>query len=454
MSHFAYRLGLPLCGLLSVLSLGSPACSPPDPCQGQSSSCLTVQVETQGDVKIDLIRTIYSVNGGTSQQQGFATASNTASSLPIAFALALGDGGTAQVEIVGELGANAVLRGSTTETLAAGEHKRVVVSLGRDVSKLPFIGPEPRYGAGLAAVPISAPTTIVMFGGVVVGDQPLSETWEYDLTQNTWQRSTSAMSPGPRQPQMVADPTADRVLVVQGLGAGGVVQPDAWQFGPTMPGAVRSWTPLTTVTSPLPPRGAAGLTILPSMTGTPLAFFFGGIDGVGGNPRSDLWRMLTPSMTNFATTAANGAPVIRGPKLFATQTDVYLVGCEDTMQTVMKVWRLDTTTTPNNWMVLSNDGGAPSYRQSFAAAIDPQTGMIAVFGGKAQDGSFLSDSYRFNVQGGSWSTVSGDQNPPARIDASMTFANGRYYLVGGRDSNLKPRLDNWKLTTEGWKRWL
>ena len=56
--------------------------------------------------------------------------------------------------------------------------------------------------------------------------------------------------------------------------------------------------------------------------------------------------MLTPSMTNFATTAANGAPVIRGPKLFSTQTDVYLVGCEDTMQTVMKVWRLDTTTTP------------------------------------------------------------------------------------------------------------
>lgn len=454
MSHTAYRLGLPLCGLVSALLVSAPACSPPDPCQGQSSACLTVQVETQGDVKVDLLRTIYSINGGTSAQQGFATTGNAASSLPIAFALPLGDGGSAQVDIIGELGANPVLRGSTTATLAAGEHKRVTVTLGRDLAKLPFVGPEPRYGAGLAAVPVSAPTTIVMFGGVIASDQPLSETWEYDLTQNTWQRSMSPMSPGPRQPQMVADPTADRVLVVQGLGAGGVVQPDTWQFTSAMPGVARTWTPITTVTSPLPPRAAAGLTVLPSMTGTPLAYFFGGIDGSGGNPRSDLWRMLTPSMTNFATVNANGAPVIKGPKLFATQTDVYLIGCEETMQTVMKVWRLDTTTTPNNWAVLSNDGGAPPYRQSFAAAIDPQTGLIAVFGGKAQDGSFLADTYRFNPQGGAWSTVTSDLNPPARIDASMTFANGRYYMVGGRDSNLKPRFDNWRLTTEGWKRWL
>ncbi len=454
MTHFAYRLGLPLFGLVVALVGAGPGCSPPDPCQGQSSSCLTVQVETQGDLKVDLLRTIYSINGGASQQQGFATASNAASSFPIVFALPLGDGGSAQVDVIGELGANPVLRGSISETLAAGEHKRVVVTLGRDLAKLPFVGPEPRYGAGLAAVPLSAPTTLVLFGGVIAGDQPLSETWEYDLTLNTWQRAMSSPSPGPRQPQMVADPTADRIVVSQGLGAGGVVQPDTWQYMAPMPGMPRAWTELKTVTNPLPPRAAAGFTILPSMTGTPLAFFFGGIDGTGGNPRSDLWRMLSPSMTNFATMATNGAPVIKGPKLFSTQTDVYLVGSEETMQTVVKVWRLDTSTTPNTWALLSNDGGAPPYRQAFSAAIDPQGGTIVVYGGKAQDGSFLSDSYRFSLQGGSWSSAGTEQNPPPRIDASMTFANGRFYLLGGRDSNLKPRLDNWKLTTEGWKRWL
>ena len=76
MTHFAYRLGLPLFGLVVALVGAGPGCSPPDPCQGQSSSCLTVQVETQGDLKVDLLRTIYSINGGASQQQGFATASN------------------------------------------------------------------------------------------------------------------------------------------------------------------------------------------------------------------------------------------------------------------------------------------------------------------------------------------------------------------------------------------
>ena len=93
--------------------------------------------------------------------------------------------------------------------------------------------------------------------------------------------------PGPRQPQMVADPTADRVLVVQGLSAcgrrGAARRMAVWADDAR---AVRSWTPLTTATSPLPPRGAAGLTIPPSMTGTPLAFFWRH-RRVGGNPRSD-----------------------------------------------------------------------------------------------------------------------------------------------------------------------
>ena len=454
MSHAAYRLGLPLCGLFSALIATSPACSPVDPCEGQSSTCLTIQVESPGDAKIDLIRSIYSLNGGNKQQKGFAATANAASSFPIVFGLNLGDGGNAQVDVIAELAAVPTMRGTVIETLAAGEHKLVVVTLGRDVTKLPFVGPEPRYGAGLVAVPLAAPTTLVMFGGVVSGEQTLSDTWEYSLTDNTWQRSMSAMSPGPRQPQMVADPTADRVLVVQGLGAGGVVQPDSWQFQAVNPGESRSWQLMPMVTNPLPPRAFAGLTILPSMTMTPLTFFFGGVDGTGGTPRTDLWRMLSPGMTNLTAAMATGAPVIKSPKLLATATDVYLVGSEENTQSIVKVWRLDTAAMPLNWVLASQDGGAPSYRTSFSAAIDAQNQQIVIFGGVGQAGNLLDETYRYSIQTMSWATVSTTLTPPARIDASMTFAQGLFMMFGGRDSSLKQKVDNWKLTSDGWQRWL
>lgn len=454
MSHSAYRWGWPLAGVVSVVLATGVGCSAADPCEGESQTCLTIQVETPGEAKSDLVRAVYSLNGGPKVQQGFAATENAASSFPIVFALPLGDGGNAQVDVIAELLAAPTLRGTINETLAAGEHKRVVLTLGRDVTKLPFVGPEPRYGAGLVAVPASSPATLVLFGGVVAGEQTLSDTWEYILGQNLWQKSPSPMSPGPRQPQMVADPTTDRVLVVQGLGAGGVVQPDAWQFMPPTPGEARTWTPLNAVTSPLPPRAFAGLTIVPTMTGMPLAFFFGGIDGTGGMPRSDLWRMLSPGMANFTATASTGAPMIKAPKLLASQTDVFLIGSEENTQSVVKIWRLDNSVTPVAWMPVSTDSGAPTYRTQFATAIDPVGQQIVLFGGLGPGGVLLDDTYRFSLQGMSWSPAATSLVPPARIDASMTFAQGQFMMFGGRDSSLKQKGDNWKLTPDGWKRWL
>jgi hypothetical protein len=441
--------------LVSLLLTGGTACSPPDPCQGQSVSCLTLQVEAPGEAKADLVRAIYSLDNTAKQQKGFATAQNTASSFPIVFGLALGDGGNVQGDVIAELAAIPTMRGTISETLAPGEHKRIVVTLGRDVGKLPFVGPEPRYGAGLVALPAASPTTLVLFGGVVAGDQPLSDTWEYNLSLSTWQRSTTVMSPGPRQPQMVADPTSDRAVVVQGMGAGGVVQPDAWQYMAATPGDARVWTPLSTVTNPLPPRASAGFAIVPSMTGTPLSLFYGGIAGVGDNPRSDLWRMQSPGMTNFAgPILTTGAPVIKGPKLLATQTDVFLLGCDEPSQSVVKVWRLDNSTAPPTWQSVSSDSGAPSYRTSFSTAIDPATQRIVLFGGIGSDGALLSETYGFAIDSMSWKKIESDQTPPARIDASMTFAQGVLMLFGGRDSNLKQKGDNWKLVADQWKRWL
>lgn len=459
MSIATWRLGLRsvrIAGSVLALALGCVAttgCSQVDPCEGQSEACLTVQVESPGG-ELDLIRTIYSIDGAAKQQKGFAVSTGEPKGFPIVFALTVGSGGSVSADVIGELAAAPTLRGTFSESLSAGEHKRIVVTLDRNVSKLPFVGPEPRYGAGLVAVPLQSPTSLVMFGGVVSGEQTLGDTWEYSLSQNTWQRSTSPMSPGPRQPNMVADPLSDRVLVVQGMGAGGVVQPDTWQFQPAMPGEARTWQQIPTVTAPTPPRAFAGLTIVPSATMTPTTLFFGGIDGIGGMPRSDLWRMQAPAMNNLVQVNAMGAPVIKSPKLLSTPTDVYLVGSDETSKSTVKVWRLDTATMPPSWTVVSQEGGAPSYRSAFSATIDPQGQQILLFGGIDGSGSLLNDTFRYSIQSTSWATVSTTLVPPARIDASMTFAQGVFLMFGGRDSSLKQKIDNWKLTSDGWKRWL
>lgn len=457
MSTATLRLGLPSVraglALASIACAVATGCSQVDPCEGQSEACITVQVESPGG-ELDLIRTIYSLDGAAKQQKGFAVSTGEPKGFPIVFALPLGSGGSVQADIIGELSASPTLHGTFSDSVSAGEHKRIVVTLDRNVSKLPFVGPEPRYGAGLVAVPLSSPTSLVLFGGVVSGEQTLGDTWEYSLSQNTWQRITSPMSPGPRQPNMVADPLSDRVLVVQGMGAGGVVQPDAWQYQAAMPGDSRTWQPIPTVTAPTPPRAFAGLTIVPSATMTPTTLFFGGIDGIGGTPRSDLWRMQSPGMTNLALVNAMGAPQVKSPKLLATQTDVYLVGSDEMAKSVVKVWRLDSSTMPPSWTVVSQDDGAPSYRSAFSATIDPQSQQIVLFGGIDGAGSLLNDTFRYSIQSTSWATVSTTLVPPARIDASMTFAQGVFLLFGGRDSSLKQKIDHWKLTSDGWKRWL
>jgi hypothetical protein len=457
MSIATLRLGLPLvrvsASLLALLCATTTGCSQVDPCEGQSEACITVQVESPGG-ELDLIRTVYSLDGGTKQQRGFAVSTGEAKSFPVVFALNLGSGGSIQADIIGELSASPTFHGTFSESVSSGEHKRIVVTLDRNVSKLPFVGPEPRYGAGLVAVPLSSPTSLVLFGGVVSGEQTLGDTWEYSLSQNTWQRITSPMSPGPRQPNMVADPLSDRVLVVQGMGAGGVVQLDTWQYQAAMPGDARTWQPITTVTAPTPPRAFAGLTIVPSATMTPTTLLFGGITGSGGSPLSDLWRMQSPGMTNLALVNTTGAPQVKSPKLLSTQTDVYLVGSDEMTKSTVQVYRLDAVAMPPKWTVVSQEGGAPSYRSAFSATIDPQGQQIVLFGGIDGAGNLLSDTFRYSIQGTTWATVSTTQVPPARIDASLTFAQGVFMMFGGRDSSLKQKIDNWKLTSDGWKRWL
>ena len=100
---------------------------------------------------------------------------------------------------------------------------------------------------------------------------------------------------------------------------------------------------------------------------------------------------------------------------------------------------------------LATDGGVPSLGRFFhvyARNLPPDHSAMMWIG------TSRSETYGFAIDSMSWKKIESDQTPPARIDASMTFAQGVLMLFGGRDSNLKQKGDNWKLVADQWKRWL
>lgn len=443
--RFSVGLGL----LLGIVA--ASACSSVDPCEGEGAACIAVQVEAAGDQKIDLLRSVYSVNGGPNRQMGHAGQDQASASLPILYALPLGEGGNVVIDVIAELGAVPVMRGNTSVSVSSGEHKRVTVTLTRDLGRLPFAGPEPRSGAGFVALPTSAPASLVMFGGMATLGEPYSETWEYNLAQKAWTRLVLPLSPSPRQPNMAADLVVDRAVVVQGMGPGNTAAAEAWQFASLPPGSPRGWSKLDLVTNPSPPRAFGGLAMSVAKSGESTAFFYGGLEISTGQHKGDLFRML-PTDTNLQPVVVNTPPVVRTPKLFAAVNGPHLVGCESAGTGAAKVWRFDGAT--NTWTVVSPDAGAPAFRTGFAAAQDPQTGAIVIVGGTSASSELLSDTYRFDLSNNTWSQIQSAAMLPPRVDASLTFAGGTYYLFGGRDTDQKPRTDNWKLTQDGWRRWL
>lgn len=248
---------------------------------------------------------------------------------------------------------------------------------------------------------------IMMFGGTNDDFMTNAELWEWDGAAGTWTNLTPAQRPtawpSPREGHAMAyDPTRGRLMVVSGYTPAGeaAIADDVWEWN----SADGTWTDRTPTPRParwFEPRqwpslgvdGSSGRMVL-----------LGGFSGGGSlqdemwewDPSSATWSDLTPAPRptawppggSWATLASGVCP----GGLVAIGSDLLSAGTTpiDTVQ----VWRWDGAARawtnlapahlPTQW---------PPAGQTPAAASEPGSGRIVLFGGQPRPGAPSAETW-------------------------------------------------------------
>lgn len=447
----------PLRPLLAA-SLLAGCSSGPDPCADKSESCLAVQIEAgeaaAKTVQVDRVRALFAVDSGPRRERAFrspAGAESMTAPLPIGFPLLLGtQGGSVQLDVIAELRQTPALLGSGAESVGPGEHKRLVIRLSTDVSKLPLAGPPARRDAGLVVIPGTSPASALLYGGLDTDGQPRGDTWEYRSAAGGFFPlvPTTGSAPALRVPTLCADAAGQRVLSIQGAGPQAQPLADLWQYA----GGV--WSPLPMLRGPSPPRMRTSCAVIKEPQGLmrDLLLLYGGQESATGPQLSDLLFMPMPAGPTFSQSMVMPPAPLRTARLLADASGTYLVGLEGSTTSPLKLWRLDTTAL--KWAELPADAAtAPSRRTGFATAIDTQSAKIYVFGGRSEAGELQRDLIAYSLAEQRWSPVTTAQQPSPREGAAMVALDGTLLLVGGEGTQAgAPALasDSWKFTGTDW----
>lgn len=418
-----------------------------DPCEGISQACLAVRLEASGDQgggqsgppQSDQLRVFITKSGGPSTERTSLPASGQPAPFPIAFNVLVGDpGGTVGLDVIAELSGTPLLRGQGSETVAIGEHKSITIPMTSSIGALPTQTPPPRSEAGFAYFPDRG--VVVMFGGKAAGTQGqlLNDTWEYTPKIATWTQISSSSAPEPRTANLTYHPRRKAMVLFGGLGANGQALADMWIYD-----ASAGWSPVPLTSAPTPRHRAA---IVYDYARGVLELYGGQNPGLT-QPLSDFWELPADSSAWSVRAFNPPVPVVSPPRLIYDGANTLLIGSDESNQSTAKVWRADIPM----WTELMGTAPQPSQRNSFAAALDRQGGMLVMFGGIAA-GSPVGDTYFFAPTNFRWS-LNTTQGPSPRSGAYMDYVPELkgLLLFSGQGADGVPLSDRWLLVDTTWQ---
>ena len=310
---------------------------------------------------------------------------------------------------------------------------------------------------------------IIMFGGATDEQHPLNETWMYDRDKNAWtDLKPSGNLPSARRNTAAAyDPGTNKIVIFGGLGADGDVLDDTWEYDVTE----NTWTPWIARTPSPQPSARYGAEMVYDPESGRLLLFGGTYSRRSATASfqqdfNDTWAFSLPTATWINLDPAGTPPNARAEGAVsmtyneASGTMLLLAGVPPTPRVVTtgdqykdwSGWNYETST--NSWSENPRASGSPSISQHYALDFDRRSRMIVLFGGADVDGETQDDTWLYDPVASTWSMVlaGAADGPPGRVDHAMVYdaATGTMIMFGGRSAggkNADVPNDTWEYTS-------
>lgn len=275
----------------------------------------------------------------------------------------------------------------------------------------------------------------LLFGGYGMGDfqtEVLDQTWEYDLTTNTWTDLTPVSPtsyPVARYYHSSAYIGNETMIMFGGYDENDALLSDTWEYN----SSTNTWTEITTTNTP-PERYSHDIVYLEDGK----ALLFGGYDDTAC--MDDTWIYDT-STQNWTECGTSGTilPVRVDHKLaFAGNGKVILFGgsyLDGSWLTRNDTWIYDITT--DTWTELSFDGDIPSASYAYCLSYIGDNKIILF--NKEDEGVWMLD-----VDNNLWKHFTLPETMPLKRDYSnMCFIdNGKVLMFGGWAVSGTTRFDD------------
>ncbi|HYS71337.1 MAG TPA: kelch repeat-containing protein, partial [Thermoplasmata archaeon] len=286
-----------------------------------------------------------------------------------------------------------------TEVVGTGTPARVdIVKDNTDwVNKNPSTSPGVREGPGMTFA--SSSNVFVLFGGYSTRD--LDDTWEYNLTANTWTKITTSPRPAGREwPGLSYDPGQNVVVLFGGVNGTNGFLSDTWEFNV----AAGTWSQQSPPTSP------------PPLVDYPLVYYASqsrhvvfGQDIVSGQMQT--WAYNAAAHT-WANRTPSGSPSVRSGfamTYHAARDRVVLFGGAFFMTLLAETWEYNWVS--NAWGQVF-PSGSPAARAGHSMTYRPVGSVAYLFGGQTSSGQ-SQETWAYSAAG-AWTSVGTNTHPPPR----------------------------------------
>ena len=229
------------------------------------------------------------------------------------------------------------------------------------------------------------------------------------------------------------------VVLMGGNGKSGTIYSDTWEFDGT------TWRSIATPANPGPRQKHA-------MTYDPVrrkVVLFGGDTGLAADDAT--WEYDGTDWRRVTTALAPPARTTHRIEYLPSLGETVLFGGLDATGTILlgDTWRYDGS----RWQAMT-PATSPPARYKHAMALDPQLGVIVLFGGDAFFGAGGDSNDTWTFDGTTWRQLAPSRSPPPRDahDIASDPVRRRIVLFGGSQpgTGLQPYGDTWTFDGATW----